>query len=181
MRRLISLVFVLTLLASAPAFAQVVTELHLGTIPPNVQCGERWTESGVELYFTNTTADDCDGGGSCFFGLDTGLVWLFPARLMVDLGEPALVYRVEIDVEDFCGAGCTRAFLYNGGSQIDTAVNTVVSSPEVLVMDLGEGEDIDSIAISSCEGQVLGSTITIFSEVVAVEPGIWGAIKAIYR
>ena len=181
MRRLISLVSVLILVASTAAFAQVVTELHLGTVPPGVQCGEVWVESGVELYFTSTTADDCDGGGNCFFGLGSGLVWLFPARLMVDLGDPTLIYRVEIDVRDNCGVGCTKAFLYNGGSQVDSVQNTTVGAAEVLVMDLGAGENVDAIAISSCEGEVLGSTITIFSEVVAGDTGSWGAVKAIYR
>jgi hypothetical protein len=176
-----ALTFIMALLVSASASAQVVTELHLGTIPPNVQCGERWVENNIELYFTDTTADDCDLGGNCFFGLDVDSVWLFPARLMVDFGGSYLVFRVEIDIIDYCGPGCTQAFLYNGGAQVGYAANTTSSMPQTLVMDLGAGGPVDSIAISSCEGQVIGSTITIYSATVATDSDSWSAIKALYK
>jgi hypothetical protein len=84
-------------------------------------------------------------------------------------------------VLDYCGLGCTQAFLYNAGTLVDSVGNTIISSPEMLVMDLGAGQMVDSIAISSCEGVVLGTSITIYSMTVDGESGTWGTVKALHR
>jgi hypothetical protein len=133
-----------------PVSAVVVT---LDGVSAAVQCGETWMESGVELSFVMSTAEDCQVG-RCEFGVDPDQVWLWPSRLNLDLvGLPGVVSRVEVDVHDNCGVGCTQAFLYDGAVTVDNAAN-VGFNPETLVLIAG-GTDPDRIAASSCEGAVL--------------------------
>ena len=121
----------------------------------NVQsCGQTWTESGVVLSFVPTTAEDCFEG-SCYFGLEEpGGVALFPARLNLDLtGLTPRATEAWVDVSDACDAGCTRAFLYAGGSTVDTGVNQDTGQ-ETLHLVNGTGAPVDRLAVSSCEAGV---------------------------
>lgn len=167
----------------SPLAAQELLTLNLDNIPAGVVCDQVWMEQDVELSFTATTAEDCDGGGNCSFGAMPGEpIWLFAGRLMIDFGEPYLIYRVEIDVIDWCGVGCTRMFLYDGtGGLVGTDANDTVSAQETLVVDLGAGDMVRSVAVSSCEGNVLGSAIRITSDIVDGENPTWGGIKATFR
>ncbi|MBD3221627.1 hypothetical protein GF314_10330 [bacterium] len=159
------------------ATAQVTTTLTFDNVPADVACDEIWQENGVDLMFTTTTAEDCDGGGNCFFGVDAGAVWLYPSRLMADLGGTYAITGVEIDIDDFCGQGCTRAFLYDGAATVASDQNAATgASTLVLVPSGGQG---DRIAVSSCEGQVL--EIRISTETVATEASSWSSIKGLYR
>lgn len=118
---------------------------------PATMCNEAWTEAGVELTLVNTTSEDCDGGGNCFFGVDPGGVSLFPSRLNLDLTTlSGSVTSAEVDVQDFCGIGCTRAFLYQGATLLDSASNTG-GGAQTLILD-GGGAAADRLAVSSCEG-----------------------------
>jgi hypothetical protein len=116
-------------------------------------CDEIWTESGVELSFVETTGEDCDGGGNCSFGTVADRVWLFPARLNLDLS--ILTQRVtsaEVDIDDSCGVACSRAFLYEGNSTVDSDSNTMRGTE---TLDLSaDGSRPDRLAVSSCEGAV---------------------------
>jgi hypothetical protein len=161
---------------SVPASGQVVTVLTLdGT--PMVDCNEIWQENDVDLHFTETTDEDCTLG-ACSFGIDASFVWLFPSRLVVDFGESYAISAVEIDWVDFCGTGCTRAFLYDGGTPVASVSNSGVGGLETVTM-VPSGGMADSIAISSCEGQV--HEIRIDASTVAAEPLAWGQVKALYR
>lgn len=125
------------------------------------QCNETWMESGVELSFVNTTAEDYSGGGSCSFGLAADRVWLYPARLNLDISNlVGNITQVEVDIEDFCRSGCTRAFLYSGVTQVDNASNINTGSQTLNLS--GNGASIDRIAVSSGEGSVL--EVRIFVE-----------------
>ncbi len=169
------------LLAALPAAAQVVTTIHLDNIP-SVTCDEVWQADGVDMYFTSTTIEDCDGGGSCFFGTFQGAS-LYPARLVADFGETYQITRIEIDVTDYCGAGCTRAFAYHQGALQVATQNTTIAAPEVLVLEMPGGAPFpaDELAVSSCEGVVLGSTIRIYADTVGNENRPWTSIKGDYR
>ena len=172
------------LLATAPGLAQVVTTIHLNDIP-DVSCGEVWVQDGVDMYFTETTKDDCDGGGSCFFGVGPEGAWLYPARLVVDFGESYAVQRVEIDIVDYCGIGCTRAFLYDGDLIVAEAMNEDYGS-QVLVLEpmtppSKDWVQADRLAISSCEGLVTESTIRIYADALPDEAPNWGMVKSLYR
>ena len=172
------------LLAAAPALAQVVTTIHLNDIP-EVTCGEVWVQDGVDLYFTETTADDCDGGGNCYFGTDPEGAWLFPARLVVDFGETYAVQRVEVDIVDYCGLGCTRGFLYDGDQIVAAGMNQDYGEQVLVIEPLGPAAkdwvQADKLALSSCEGLISGSTIRIYADALPDEAPSWGTIKSLYR
>jgi len=171
----------LILLFPAPAISQtVVTTIHLNNVP-NVVCDEVWVQDGVDMHFTSTTADDCTIG-SCLFGIGSGPdgVWLYPSRLVADFRQSYSITKVEVDITDFCGVGCTRAFLYSSGMKVGQTSNTTVGTPEVLTV-VPAGGVADMFAVSSCEGQVLGSTIRIYSTVVGTEDSSWSTLKMNFR
>ena len=163
--------------------ASLTLTLDPSTIPASVvNCGDPWIESGLTLKFVPTTSDDCTLG-SCFWGiggLDPGGVDLYPARLYVDLsGVPGQVLSAEVDVRDYCGIGCTKAFFYDGGGVVDSDGNTVVSNPETLLINTG-GVTVDYLAVSSCEGVCTEIRIT-YEAAVPVAPSTWSAIKALFE
>ena len=178
---LILSIFATLFFLASPVTAQEVLEIHFDNVPA-VTCNEVWIQDGLPCHVTETTAEDCDGGGSCFFDTFDGL-GLFPARLVVDLGSPALIYRVEVDFTDYCGIGCSQAFLYNAGTLLTSDTNDTVGEEEVLLLDMGpEGAMATDLAVSSCEGFVSPSTIRIYSEEpVATEQTTWDLLKATYR
>jgi len=178
-----SLLLIFVLSVSVATAATVTITLDAGTIPASVDsCGVPWVEAGVTMMFVPTTVDDCTDG-SCFFGiggLDPNGVDLYPARLRVDLsGVPGQVLSAEVDVIDYCGVGCTKAFFYDGAVIVDSKGNTVVSNPETLSIDAG-GVTVGVLAVSSCEGAC--SEIRIeYEAAVPVEPSTWGAIKTLFE
>ena len=176
----IAAALLLLAMPAAPAAAQVLTELHLDEAPPGVDCDVFWQQQGVAMYFTQTAFEDCDYGDHCALTFDGQTAWMYPGRLMIQFAGSHLVYRVEIDVRDYCGQDCTRAFVYDRGTLVGSDSNETVGVAEVLVVDLGAGADIDAIAVSTCEGEVLGS-IRVYAENVANEATSWGAVKARYR
>lgn len=173
--------FITTFLA-LPALGEEVLEVTFNDIPTTA-CDDIWVQSGVNIEVTSTTAEDCDGGGNCSWIVwnEDGGVGMAPARLTLDLVESYQIYRVEFDIIDYCGTGCTRAFLYNNGVQVGSTANTTSGIEETMVVVPLAGGMVDSIAISSCEGVVLGQTIRIVSEVVGTEPSSWGRIKGQFR
>ena len=125
------------------------------------ECNQIWADSGAQLSLVNTTEQDCGSGGSCSFGIESDGIWLWPSRLSIDISNIGFdPVRIEIDVTDFCGIGCTRAFLYNGNDTVIQTSNTVVAGKSTFVLD-GHTLPVDSIAVSSCEGFI--SEIRIFS------------------
>jgi hypothetical protein len=161
--------------------AVVVVTLDAGTIPAGVECGDTWTEAGVVLSFVPTTDEDCTVG-ACYFGIG-GLfpngVDLYPARLNADLsGLSGTVVSAEVDIADYCGVGCTRAFLYEGATTCDSDSSSTVSAPETLTLSAGAGV-IDRLAVSSCEGGVDEIRITLVAS--PVEAMSWGRIRSLYR
>ncbi len=175
------LLLILPILLVTPAMAEIVLEVHFDDVP-DVTCNEVWTQNGVPCHLTQTTADDCDGGGNCSFDTNDGIA-LFPARLMVEFAGPTLIYRVEVDFIDYCGVGCSRTFLYNDDLQVGFDDNDLVGEDEILIMDLGaDGVLATNMAVSSCEGIVSPSTIRIYSESpLATNQLSWDALKSSYR
>jgi len=138
----------------ADEYPDCIIPLELLDVPAQ-NCDEEWTEAGVILSIVQTTADDCDGGGNCFFGVDSDRVWLYPARLHLDfsdLDDP--IIAAAVDVHDGCGNGCTKAFLYEGASTLDVASNYGTGDDTLILYSWGS-LDADSMAVSSCEGAVI--------------------------
>ncbi len=130
--------------------------LTLDNVPPNQQCGQVWTENNLDVWFDLTDTVDCDGGGGCFFGIDNTSVWLFPARLMVDLPPFPPVHTIQIEVESFCDLDCIRAFLLGQNQQIiDVTSNSYGSGIiETLTLVNPFFENANELAVSACEGEI---------------------------
>ena len=174
-RMLIPLALALTVLAAAPAFGQVQTTISFGEFQ-SLFCDDPWTENDVVMYFTATTPEDCTTG-ACEFSPGVGEVWLYPSRLIVDLEQSYPIYQVEVDIDDHCGADCTRAFLYDSAAMVASASNPSVGMHTfTLVPSTGV---ISSIAVSSCEGVV--REIRIYADVTDADSPSWGVLKALYR
>ena len=162
-RRISGVLFVCALLAAGPAVAEVkiITLDGVG----EKGCDDVWVEDGLDVSFTETTAEDCDGGGSCSFGTDETEAWLYPSRLVVDLGGSRSVTRVEVDVVDWCGTGCTRAFAYDMGVSVAAAQSSVGGGVQETLTLIPSGGVADAVAVSSCEGQVAEIRITFGEEI----------------
>ncbi len=163
--------------SSSPGLGQVLLTLDPATIPPGIQCDETWIEAGVELSFMTTTAEDCTPG-ICNFGiglLDPGGVDLFQVRLSADLSGLDDVSLAEIDVTDYCGAGCTKAFFYDGAVVVDSATNSFVSVPETVELT-AVGRAVDRLVVSSCEASCVEIRLDLGA--VGVESVSWSEIKS---
>ena len=90
--------------------------------------GGSWTESGANL-----SLESVDGGFYAMGSNESGCIGVAPARLRVDLdGIGCSAYTAEIDVQDYCGSGCTLAYgsSEDGGTLIDS--NQTTGSTETL-------------------------------------------------
>ncbi len=144
-----------------------VTQITLPLKGVNVtDCGETWTENGVELSFVYTTAEDCTED-RCYFGLEDDSVWLYPSRLKANVSGLD-VEKVEVDITDWCGSGCTAAFLYNDSNIVDNTSNNQVGANETLVLD-GSGASVDRVAVSSCEAEVHEIRLKVQAEDIGME------------
>ena len=128
--------------------------LTLDNVASNIVTNDVWTEENINLSFISATADDC-GTGSSSFGVEATFVWLYPSRLSLDLSSLQNIQKVEVDINDWCSADCTQAFLIDSSEVIiNNAGNTLILSPETLILENSSGGFISELAISSCEGQI---------------------------
>ena len=165
------------------ATAEIETIVTFDGMPEDLQCGDVWQENGADLYFTMTTAEDCSEG-SCSFDyepeMDDGLgeVWMWPSRIVIDLGIPMVVHRIEVDWTDYCGIGCTMAFAYNLGATVDNHPNTMSGNMETITL-VPASMMVDMVALSTCEGVI--HEVRFYTDVVLNETGTSSNIKAIYE
>lgn len=144
--------FILACLSTGFASAQTLT-LTMDNVPESIFCGETWTDQGLNLRLDTTTASDCYAG-SCFFGVEGEDFWLYPSRLTIDISSLENLEMVEVDINDNCGAECTRAFLLEGaGMNVDSAYNAATGSETLTVVN-PMNESLTEFAVSSCEGIV---------------------------
>jgi hypothetical protein len=144
--------------------------------PPG-PCDWSWNESGCTLVFVDTTAEDCTAG-MCVAGSEPGMLWLFPARLDIDFNGLTNLYvdRVEIDIHDYCGTDCTRAFLYDDWMVLD-AIGNPIAGESTLVLSRSGGMP-NHMAVSSCEASI--SEIRLYTEGVPAAGASWSTVKTLY-
>ena len=177
---MVSSAFVISLLLIAPVLAEEVLTFTFDNAPLDIQRDEIWQEHGLDLWITETIAED-DIPGESTFDVLTGSIGLAPARLMIDIGYDASINRVEIDIASNCGyVGCTRAFLYLQNATTGSAKSTELWMwiSETLVLTPGFGR-IDSIGVSSGNGWVF--EVRIYSDAAPNEQKTWGTIKSLSR
>ena len=129
--RLILTCFILLL---AFKFQGQSVTLTLNNIPENVICNEVWTEQNLDLSLVSTTSDDCTTGG-CYFGFYDQSLALWPSRLTIDLSSLQNIQMVEIDIDDWCGPDCTRAFLIDENMMNIDSVKNGSAGPQTLILD----------------------------------------------
>ena len=139
------------------AYGQSVT-LTLDNVPETIQCNEVWTEQNVSLSFVSTTTDDCAPDGCYFATNDPALgfaesIMIWPSRLTVDLTGLSGIQTVEVDIVDYCGFYCTRAFLMDTAG-IVSGIGNSEAGAETLILDNLSQEALTDLAISGCESEV---------------------------
>ena len=161
---------------------QTVT-LTLNNIPENILCNEIWTEQNLDMSLVETTADDCtSGSGSCYFGFmnqafNSFPLWLYPSRLTIDLSSLQNIQMVEIDIDDYCGPNCTRAFLIDETMMNIDSVKNGPTGPQTLILDNPTQVFLTELAISSCEGSI--NEIRIFQNTSSINNELSGLKKLI--
>jgi hypothetical protein len=141
------------------------------------ECSATWVEAGVTLSFVPTTSEDCTLD-RCSFGIDSDGIWLYPSRFQALLGTSlGRVVAVDVDITDYCGTNCTRAFLYSGALTVDTSGNSS-NGAQTLHLEAGDNS-VDRLAVSSCEGKV--TEIRLRVDPLPIEATHWSTVKILYR
>jgi hypothetical protein len=145
-------------------------------------CGDTDEEAGCTLWFENTTNED-EYPGYCLFvspaeNFGKIGVYIWPARLVVDLSGLSGIESVEVDLYETHFAGSTRAFLYDGGGGLVASTQSYMEDEQTIVLD--PTVPVARLAVSAHESYIweirlIGDTIT------PNEGTSFGAIKATYR
>ena len=146
-------------------FGQTIT-LTLNNVPENINCNETWTEQNIDMRLVETTSDDCTTG-SCNFGFWEQSLALWPSRLTIDLSSLNNIQIVEIDVDDYCGPDCTRAFLINETMMNVDSVKNGPTGPQTLTLQNTSQDLLTELAISSCEGSI--NEVRIFQNTSSID------------
>ena len=169
-----------SLALTAAAHAAVIT-LTLDAVP-EVACDSPFLEAECTLHFTSTVTGDATPGYCLFiedannFGKEG--VYLWPARLVVDLTNLEGVERVEVDIFETHFAGSTRAFLYGPDGQIDT-MTSFMEDDQTLVVEAGSAVPT-SFAVSAHEAYVWEIRL-VGASIADAESLSFSVLKAIYR
>ena len=151
-------------------FGQTIT-LTLNNVPENISCNETWTEQNIDMRLVETTSDDCTTG-SCYFGFWEQSLALWPSRLTIDLSSLNNIQIVEIDVDDYCGPDCTRAFIINETMMNVDSVKNGPTGPQTLTLENTSQDLLTELAISSCEGSI--HEVRIFQNTSSIDNGAFG-------
>lgn len=120
---------------------------------PPANCNDTWTEDGIPLEILPHFPS-----GTCDFDYNNqqnpGDLWLFPARLGVDLSVfPAGIDSIRVVVTDFCTAvGCTNGTISNGGNVVATFQGTGSGAQDWLWENTNQ-VPVDLMQLQSFEGQ----------------------------
>lgn len=152
-----SLIVLIYFLIFSPSFTQSTVTLSFDnpSMAPT-SCFTIFTEEGIPQQLVNNS-------GSCSYDYSTGNggeLWLFPATLSVDLSSLGSIVQVEIDINDFCGTGCSQASLLNNSVVVHNTSNMMVGSAETLLLDNSNMLAVDELTMSSFEGLFLEIRIT---------------------
>jgi len=165
----------LACLIGVSVVGQTVT-LTLNNVPENIICNETWTEQNLDMSLVETTSDDCTIG-SCYFGFWKQSLALWPSRLTIDLSSLQNIQMVEIDIDDYCGPDCTRAFLIDETMMNIDSVKNGPTGPQTLILDNPTQVFLTELAISSCEGSI--NEIRIFQNTSSINNELSGLKKLI--
>ncbi len=150
----LSMISFLMLVAAGPSEALTIT-ITLDDVTVDTP-QTLWHEAGVALWFGDTTSEDLTPGWCLVMphielGAHQG-VYIYPARLHVDLAGVIGLTDIEVDVYEAHDAGSTRAFLYHDETVVDS-VQSWTSLTQTLHLQPGH-DPVDRLAISGHESAV---------------------------
>ena len=166
---------VIAFLIHFSVFGQTIT-LTLNNVPESISCNETWTEQNLDMRLVETTSDDCTTG-SCYFGFWEQSLALWPSRLTIDLSSLQNIQMVEIDIDDFCGPDCTRAFLIDETMMNTDSVKNGPTGPQTLTLENPSQVFLTEVAISSCECSI--NEIRIYQNTSSINNELSGVKKLI--
>jgi len=152
----------LSLIFSTVVAQESTVILDFDTTPADLDCGSAW----VEETFSLLAADHSQGG--CAVEYFDGEMFIGAGQLRVDLSG-RVVSQIEVDIVDYCGNGCTSAFLTQNGNTLATLENQLVGEFETLTFDGVELATATDLRIQSFEAAVVQIRIT-YSEVGPAGP-----------
>ncbi|MDA8692564.1 hypothetical protein N9L92_00770 [Saprospiraceae bacterium] len=118
-------------------------------------CNDTWTESGIPQQLIPIPP-----ATNCSFDYSSGDLFLFPARLTLDLSSLSNISVIEIDIIDFCSVGCTVVGIFSAGNSVGSASNSTTSATETIVYNNTAMDQIDAMTIESFENQMFEIRIT---------------------
>jgi len=144
--RLLKLTCSVFLLCNLNLFAdQLIIKFEQPPTNEPTNCGDSWIESEVNMTI-NTIPDITN----CVFYLKDSQFTAAPAQLILDLSTLGEIHQVEIDINDFCAIGCTRALLANQSEVVSEATNQTFLS-ETLTLTNTNDQSIDKLQVQSRE------------------------------
>jgi hypothetical protein len=158
---------------------------------PTDQCGvmfEAGNECNNWIEFLPTTSEDCAEGLCSFSGTEDG-IHLQGARIVIDFISGWVDINscgIDVSLQDNCGVGCTRLFLYSvewdwdefvAVELLDQRANTTTGMVELFEFEHHYFENVRLI-ISSCDALLLEQFATW--NLVPVSPSTWSTVKSIY-
>ena len=148
---------------SPPPVIQCCVNIPFDLIPPEspTSCNDQWEESYVPQQVVSGTF-------GCNFDYSGGVMWLYGANLVVDLKDFYAITRIEIDVNDQCGIGCTTAEVMENGISVGSFSNADIGPTTFTFLNTNQ-DIVDTVIIGSEQGYV--SEIRIYSKMTNC-PGV---------
>ncbi len=114
-------------------------------------CDSIFTEDGIDMFIGNGTCGGCDYG---IYGDNT--IWVWPAGLHVNLSQvPGIISYIEVDIKDYTAPTAMVARIFGGGNLVDLQSNTTTGTLETLTLANFSQGALDSLIVSTCEGQII--------------------------
>lgn len=128
-------------------------------------CNDSWTESGIPQQLVPIPP-----ATTCSFDYSSGDLWLFPAKLTLDLSSLNNISSVEVDIIDWCDIGCSNVDFFQNGNAVGNASNTTSNVAETIIYNNTAMDDIDEMTVQSFENQIF--EIRIITETICDQPAV---------
>ncbi|MDH3216528.1 MAG: T9SS type A sorting domain-containing protein [Candidatus Krumholzibacteria bacterium] len=142
-----TLILTIALFVTPVSADTIVLTLDEHTIPDTLQCGETWTEAGLDLAVDSV---ECGGfPGGCDITSRPDHLHLFPGFLNVDLTDIAgAVVSATVIVGSVCDI-CSKVVFYDGTTVVDSAIGGLPLTGDTLEV-FTSGMPVDRLALEAC-------------------------------
>ena len=153
----------LSFIIASCLFSQTIIPFDNPVPSAPTMCNDIWTESGIPQQLIPIPPS-----ATCSFDYSSGDLFLFPAKLSLDLSSFNDITTIEVDLIDFCAIGCTVIELFETGNSVGSVSNSISNSNETIVYNNSGMDQIDEMTIESFENQMF--EIRIFTETICDDP-----------